>query len=441
MNTGTKILIAALVVVASVFGFWEYFTRSQGSRPRAQAGEKAEPEWVGPYTPLANPSAAKYKPPQDREPDMQLYDKAVLYLMDVQEPDGHFDSARAGAAPEFCNLNGDIANTALAAWVLMGASTGLSQNPEAVRRAKLAVKWMESKLRPDGFIADINAPGEPVVAQLFAADTFRVATSYSTRDKRRELTNKLASAALLKMRAKNGGYGPDANSEEPRPDVLALASFVYKYASLDGYKFDAFFSGEKPKNGGVSFANEDLIVDNLRAGMKRLDAKAHPSGAIFTEKAGGPSDWRATVSGMQAMFLINPSRSSVLPALNFMLGELDKKTESFPLVTRQIAWGKNGEGYDALTMWQGTISIIYMFTDAKIEFKSWTENVREILRAHQTAEGSWPVAGMDSRRGRVWRTCLHAMTLILTSPPPPPPGPAPDNPPTVTPPPPDSKKK
>src|ERR1043165_8535665 len=207
LSTGTKIFIAGLVVVASVFGFWEYFTRMQGSLAAVHVSEKSEPEWVAPYTPLANPSAAKYVAPPDRHIDLQLYDKAVLYLMDVQEADGHFDSARAGAAPEFCNLNGDMACTALAAGVLMGASSGKSQKKDAVKCAKRAVKWMDSKLQPDGFIVDVQAPGEPVIAQLFATDTFRFATSYSTRDDRRELTNKLASAALLKMKAKSGGEG------------------------------------------------------------------------------------------------------------------------------------------------------------------------------------------------------------------------------------------
>ncbi|HLX59846.1 MAG TPA: hypothetical protein VKX17_01070 [Planctomycetota bacterium] len=453
MTTGVKLFIAVLAVAASTFGFWKYFNglnanpaesrietpRDAPSRPAestkpvetakttlpAQTAESSVPRPAHSGADLT-PSAAKYIAPPERSLDMQMFDKAVLYLIDIQEPDGHFDSAKAGAAPEFCNLNGDIANTALAAWVLMGSSSGRDQNPPALAGARKAVQWLESKIKPDGFIVDPAGPGEPVISQLFATDMFRLAAAYSTRDKLRQTTNLLASAALMKMRAKNGGFGPDTHSDEPRSDVLALAAFVFKYASLDGFKFDAFSEAPKTKDGSSPF--EDDIIANLRAGMKRLDAKVHPSGAVFAEKAGGKADWRATIGGMQAIFLINPSRAAVNPALDFIFGEFDKKTESYPLIPLMLSWGKSGEGYDALTLWQGTISVIYMFTDDKYQYRTWAENVREMLRAHQERDGSWPVAGLDAKRGKIWRTTLHAMTLILTAPPPPPPGPPPDPP-------------
>ena len=378
----------------------------------------------------ANASAAGYIAPKDRSMDMQLFDKALLYLLDVQEPDGHFDSAKTGAAPEFQNLNNDIVITAIAAWVLMGSSSGVNQNTDALAGARKARRWMESKIKPDGIIAD--GPGESALAQFFASDLFRLAASYSTRDSLRQTTNRLNSAALLKMKAKNGGYGLNADSAEPNAEMLGFAAFVYKFAGYDGFKFDAYADeNKKPDDKNTTtktaFPIEDEILGNIRAGFKRLDSKADKSGAIFAEKPEGPPDWRATVGGMQAMFMINPSRTTVTPALEFIFGPFDKQTESYPRILEHVSWGKNGEGYDAMMLWQGSIAVIYMFTDDKYESKTWVGNLRTILKDHQSSDGSWAVAGEDAKRGRVWRTGLHAMTMALTSPPPPPPAPPPDD--------------
>jgi len=481
VNTSSKLLCAAVVVVASVGASWFVFSQSELPPPSTpvpvvQTSEKpveVKPaEFIPAPKPVAtnsvpnavpklavNPdgsipsgaSALKYKVPQDRSLDMQLFDKAILYLMDVQEDDGHFDSKKTGAAPEFQTLNNDIILTSISAWVLLGSSSGVNQNVEAVARARKAVKWLESKTKPDGTIGDVNGPGESAMAQMFASDTFRLAVTYSMRDSLRQATSRMNSVALRRMSAKNGGFGPIAKCDEPSTEMLALSAFVFKFAGYDGFKFDSLTetpdepkstaskidvwvgkegpakSGEKKPDSKAAFPIEDEILGAIRAGFKRLDAKTDPSGAVFCEKVGGPADWRATVGGMQGMFLINPSRSSVNPALAFVFGPFDKATESYPRILENVSWGKSGEGYDAMSLWQGSIAVIYMFTEDKYESKTWVGNLRTMLKEHQGPDGSWPVAGMDAKRGRVWRAGLHAMTMALTAPPPPPPAPPPDD--------------
>ena len=440
MSTPFKLVFAAVVVLASVGASWYVFNSPHEPavapplpipmpEPKPTVAPKntisvstdSSPSVSADGSIPANASALRYRAPKDRGDDMQMFDKAVLYLMDVQDPDGHIDSARTGAAPEFQNLNNDIALTSIAAWVMMGSSSAQNQNPEAVARARKAVRWLESKTQPDGTIGDVNGPGEAVLAQLFACDAFRMAVSYSTRESLRAETSRLNSVALRKMSAANGGYGSKANSAEPRADMIALASFVFKFAGYDGFKFDSVDTTKKPAS-KAAFPIEDEILDNLRAGMKRLE-----SAPVFAEKAGGPSDWRSTVCGMQAAFMINPSKTTVTPALEFVFGPFDKATESYPRVLQHVAWGKSGEGYDALALWQGSIAVVYMFTEDKYESKTWMGNVRSIFRTHQAPDGSWPVAGEDGKRGRAWRTGLHAMTLALIAPPPPPAAPPADD--------------
>ena len=456
MNTSTKLLIAFIVVVACIGGSWLAFSQPPSVPPQVPETEIAStstdvrvnhsPEIPNAATHMvaadgsisANASALKYQMPKERSLDMQLFDKALLYLMDVQDADGHFDSKKTGAAPEFQTLSNDIILTSVGAWVLMGSSVGVNQNPEAVARARKAIQWLESKLKPDGTIGDGDGPGETAAAQFFASDAFRLAVSYSTRESLRVETGHLNSVALRRMMAKNGGYGPSAKSDEPTADMLALASFVFKFAGYDGFKFDAISPAdktvdEKTKNSKGAFPIEEEILDHLRAGFKRLDSKQDPAGAIFAEKAGGPSDWRSTVCGMQGIFMINPSRKTVTPALEFVFGPFDKKTESYPRVLEHVSWGKSGEGYDAIALWQGSIAVVYMFTEDKYESKTWIGNLRTMLKEHQSPDGSWAVAGEDAKRGRVWRTALHAMTLALTTPPPPPPAPPPDDATTNTP--------
>ncbi len=446
MTTPTKLFLAAIVVVVCVGASWFAFSQPPAPPTVEPVGLPIAPVHVPTQTVVAplpektaigkttakdgsipsDATALIYKAPTDRSLDMQLFDKAVLYMMDVQEADGHIDSNRTGAAQEFRNRNNDIILTSVGAWIMMGSSSAANPNPEAVGRARKAIRWLEAQTQSDGTVGDVDGPGESALAQLLAADAFRLAVSYSTRDSLRQETSRLNSVALRKMGSKNGGFGTRANSDEPSADMIALASFVFKFAGYDGFKFDAVTT-ENKTDGKTAFPIEDEIIGNLKAGLKRLDSLADKSGAVFAEKSGGPSDWRSTVCGMQGVFMINPSRATVTPALNFVFGDFDKATESYPRVLEHVRWGKNGEGFDALSLWQGSIAVVYMFTEDKYESKTWIGNLRKILVDHQGPDGSWAVAGEDAKRGRAWRTGLNAMTLALIAPPPPPPAPPADD--------------
>ncbi len=391
---------------------------------------------------ITNPSAVKYVPPKDRFDELQLCDKAVLFLLDSQESDGHWSSARTGAAKAFQNLNGDIGLTAIAAYVLMTSSTKDSPNPRAVAAGGKAVRWIESKMNADGTVGELNGPGEQVFSQFLAGAAFMQAAGMSTRESLRKEGQKVIAVSLMKMRAKNGGYGPDMNSVEPRMDVLTWAACICKFASNEGLYF------ELPQFGGAELpepkddkardarykahrAAEDEILNNIRTGLKRLEAAgtSAPEGkssGVFAQQPGGAADWNATIAGMLANFLISPQRSTVAPSLEFVFGPFDAKSENYPRIAEFVRWGERGEGYRSDVAWFGTFAVSYLFTDDKFQHKTWAGLMRPLLKSHQQPDGGWPVAGDDAQRGRVWRTAMHTLTLIQLAPPPPPPAPPED---------------
>lgn len=391
---------------------------------------------------LPNPSAAKYAPSKDRPDELQLCDKALLFIMDAQEEDGHWSSSRTGAGSAYSNLNSDIGLTALAAYVLMMSSTKENPNQKGVAAGARGVKWIQSKLNADGTVGQLNAPGEQTLSQLLSGLMFMQAAGMSTREGLRRDGQRLISVALLRMKAQKAGYGPDANSAEPRMDVMAWAACVYKFAANESIYFELpQFGGAdlpEPKDEKARDArykanrvNEEQIVENLRAGLKRLEAPGTTapegkSSGIFSESPGKPADWDATIAGMLANFLISPQRSTVQPSLDFVFGEFDPKTESYPRVFQKMRLPEGNDGYRTDTAWFGSFAVAYLFTDDKYQHKTWVGNLKPMIRTQQQPDGGWPAAGPDAKRGRVWRAAMHALTLMQLAPPPPPPTPPSD---------------
>src|SRR5688572_24698890 len=100
-----------LFIVAFVLGcgMMQFFlTRQEDSNsPRSGVSDPQKLDVKG------GPSAARYVPPAGLNVEMQAFEKAVLFLLDRQEPDGHWSAQKNGSAPEFQNENGDIALTSL----------------------------------------------------------------------------------------------------------------------------------------------------------------------------------------------------------------------------------------------------------------------------------------------------------------------------------------
>src|ERR1043165_9711117 len=117
--------------------------------------------------PLPKPlPPSQYVAPKDRSAEMQAFDKAVLYLSAQQEDDGHWDAKKSGASGDFAGVNGDIASTALATYALLCSAQGKNQSRDAMMRAKRGLEWLRAKLQPDGRVAELDAPGEPVLTQM-----------------------------------------------------------------------------------------------------------------------------------------------------------------------------------------------------------------------------------------------------------------------------------
>lgn len=371
------------------------------------------------------PTAESYVPPEGRSPELQAFDRAALFLGAMQEEDGHWSAARSGAAPEFSGVNGDITCTALATYVMLCTSQGKVQNMAAIKRAKRGIEWLSTHIKPDGRIVQESPTGEPVVAQFISAMAFMQAATMSTRPKLREQSVALVRYAVVKMQSTAGGYGAFAKAPQCRADISGLATFVFKSALMEDIKFSDGAATD------VSKLNTE-IENNLRAGQQRLSADPEKKNGILQALGSmppqkGEPDWDATLCGITARTLLLATLTELRPAIAFMLQDYDAATTSYSGLKGRMEWGADGGSFRSLSLWQGTLSSVYLFTENANEGKAWNDAVRKVLLGHQSKNGSWPVAGEDAKRGTVWRASLHALSLILLAPPPPPPQPPTDN--------------
>jgi hypothetical protein len=372
-----------------------------------------QPEIVVPPKGTQNPPPTlAYTPVEGRSAEMQAFDKALLFIAAQQEPDGHWSAARSGAAPEFSNANGDVASTALAAYAMLCAIQVKTPIPDGLGRARRALDWLQKRVRVDGGIADEAASGDPVVAQLLSCMTFIQAGSMSTRENIRSIAGSATRYAFKNMPAEGGGFSTSARAKHARADATALAVFVYQAARMD-----KILSVGQPESADAEVtAFETEIEKKLKAGVQALIVAPEKKDGVFSADSGEKKpDWDATVASLLMQINLNLPPKVVTPGFNFVLGEPDK-LGTYPGPESNMAWGSSGEGYRALTLWFGTFAFA-LYGDTSEETKAWEKKIRPLIFEHQAADGSWPVAGHDGERGKVWRTALTALSLILVNPP------------------------
>jgi hypothetical protein len=402
MNKGDGIHTLRAVIVLALLGFSELPVC--GGEPIQQ--------------PLPSPlPVSQYVPPAGRNAELQAFDKAVLFLSATQEPDGHWDAKKAGANADFSGLNGDIASTSLATYALLCSAQGKLQNRDAMMRAKRGLEWLLARIQTDGRIADEAAPGEPVVAQLLASMAFLQSASMSTRNVLREAAGNTTRYAILKMRAANGGYGATPNAAAARADITALATFTFRSARMEEVKFDE----ANPK---VDSEIEAHIKKGVTALLLNPEKKDGLYRLLSTDQA---VDWNATVGGALTQVLLLAPPSALSNSMRYIFTEEDKATSTFPALKEKFSWGAGGEGYRALSLWQCSLSIVYLYQEHTKEWKAWTGVAKPILLERQNKDGGWDVGGHDGARGRIWRTGFQAMALTLLAPAPPPPTLPPDD--------------
>ena len=374
------------------------------------------------------PPASEYKAPPGRSPEMQAFDKAVLYLEATQERDGHWDAAKSGGSPEFSGLNGDIAITALATEALVRTSQGKIQDPAALAHAKRALEWLLNHTQPDGRVADESAPGEPVISQMFAANLYLQTSSMSTRPRLRDAATTTINYALKNMTASCGGYGAAPKSSTARSDITGLATYLFASARMESITFDSKDVAPPSPAVPTKVKPDVELENNIKAGLKLLMSDSEKKSHKYVAVSGDTqADWDSTLSGAMAQTLLLVTLSSMKNGMNFIYGDLDEKTQTYPTLQAHLQWGKSGEGYKAMSLWQGTIAMAYNYSDNTPQLKNWITAARAILFDHQSPDGSWPVAGPDTARGKIFRTALHALTLVWLAPPPQPAPPPPQD--------------
>jgi hypothetical protein len=380
-------------------------------------------------TTTTNPVAG-YKPPEGRTPELQVFDKAVLFLGAQQEADGHWSVAKSGGAPGFANLNGDITLTAICTAAMLDACSFKQTNPEALGRARKGLDWLTQHVRENGAIGDEAGPGEPVAAQIFSALTFLQAGDLSSRASVRENAAKLCRYAITAMTAEPGGFGATKGAKATRADLTAWATVLFNQARSAYVPFYVAEAGKTENEIANLEADSNRKTErSIRAALKALQCEPKSSGAFARSSDKLEPDWDATVSGLlvDAAFVIQGN--DVQSGLKYMLGtDYDpEKTRAFPGITQHATWGEKGNGYSALSLMTGSMMMYNVFGPQQAVWGVWSNTVIGMLSEHQLPDGSWDAAGPDASLGRFWRTALNARVLVLLAPPqmPPPPPPVP----------------
>ena len=369
------------------------------------------------------------KPLPRRSPEMQAFDKAILYLMSQQEEDGHWSAEKSGASPEFRTINGDITLTALAAATMLDACSYKQQNPKAMAAAKKAMQWLTARIRADGGIADETAGGEPVTAQIFAALTLLQAADLSARQTLHDNAAKVCRHAALSMQRKDGGFGATPGDPAVRADLTALALVMFNQARGSDVTF-----GDAPVKGPVEQETLRKIENSIRAGLKALSSDPKNKGILAFSSDKLEANWDGTMDGLLIEAALQIQGAEADAGLTYVLGveysaDNQETIKSFPGFEQHVKWGEKGEGYAALTLLEGSMMFYNVYGPQQLAYNAWSKAVLDLILTHQSPDGSWDAAGFDARLGRFWRTGLQARILLLLAPPPMPMPPPPPDPP------------
>jgi hypothetical protein len=323
---------------------------------------------------LPNP-AAGYQPAPGRSSEMQAFDKAILYLSASQHEDGHWSAAESGADPEFATIDGDISLTALATAALLDACAYKDSSPETHTAAGRGLKWLQAH----------QTDGQTTRAQIFTAMAFLPAARLSTSGGVEDNAVKLCRRAIASM----------CSSSSLRADLTALGTFTYISARFS----DIAYSDTKEARS---------IELSIRSSLPPLNVAL--------------DDWNEMLAGLLTRSILRIKGFDSEAGLNAVLGvqyEPGKFDENagFPGLESHVQWGANGEGYEALSMYLGTILFCNYHPEDPALWCSWMRRALSVMTAHQSSDGSWEVAGRDAKFGRIWRTALHARAIALFEPP------------------------
>jgi hypothetical protein len=356
-----------------------------------------------------------YIPPENRSEALQAFDKALLFIVNQQEADGHWSASRTGAEKEFCNPNTDLTLTALSTYTLLNALIGKQPNPALIESSRRGLRWLREKLRADGGIADLHGPGEPVVAQLFCSLVFIQAASMSPLDIFAKQATLTTQYGLLQMTNFEEGFNTRKELKNSRLDVTTLAAFLYRNALTSNIRFSV------TKEDIEKFAVELRIEKGIQAVLKKTRIASDKQAGVFRMNSSADTadlmredDFDATLCALLTQILANLPPKEVSPGFSFILGT-PSESGLYPNAGEKLSWGKTGEGYRALPTWFGSLAFAF-YGDHESCFRAWSKAFQESILSHQAKDGSWDASGPDARYGRIYRTALTACSLLLLNP-------------------------
>jgi hypothetical protein len=327
------------------------------------------------------------------EDSQRAVERALVWLVSVQEADGRWDADRHGAGRgpaeddaniadrQYAGKNSDTGLTALAVLALLGNGNSLSQGVYSVH-VERAVEWLISVQKPDGALTGDAARFEAMychgMATLALAEAYAMEPDALARSALRKPLEK-ALAFTASMQLDDGGWRYLAR-QEGGGDM-----------SMFGWQLMAFRSAQ---DGGIA------IPETTRTKMISFLTRRSRG------KEGGLASYRESDPVTAAM-----TAESIF--CKQMLG-----------MKRDNAMAREGVAYllqhrprlAELNLYYWYYGTLAMFQHGGEDWTRWNDALRDLLVSEQVAEGplagSWDPKDAHSRYGgRLYSTALSTLCL------------------------------
>ncbi len=325
------------------------------------------------------------------EDSQRAVERALRWLVSVQEPDGRwkpsrFDAGNGPADPQYedrpqAGRRADTGITALVVLALLGNGNSLHTGPYSVP-VERGVHWLIQQQHSDGSLAGDALRFEAMychgMATLALAEAYAMETDAATRALLRSpLERALQYSAAAQL--SDGGW-------RYLPHQLGGGDM-----SMFGWQLMAFRSAQ---DAGLP------MPEQTRAAMLRFlrDRSLGPSGALAGYRAGDPPTPAMTAEALfcKQMLGLNRNDPAAADAVRYLLQHRPRLAD--------------------LNLYYWYYGTLAMFQHGGTEWEQWNNALRDLLVSEQVAEGpfagSWEPRDLHARYGgRLYSTALATLCL------------------------------
>ncbi|MGH7144333.1 MAG: prenyltransferase/squalene oxidase repeat-containing protein [Planctomycetota bacterium] len=339
-------------------------------------------------------SAAPLRAAQDPQPPPDTLSMALEWLAQHQEPDGHWDSVKNGAAK---NDRCDTAATGLA--VLAFLSAGITdRRGEYKDNVKRALEWIIKQQNTEGGImpgangkeAGMDAETTHAICGMALAECFGMSHAPTVKEAAQKAIEYSAHVLQHGKGVDLTGWGGDKKS----PGETEIT--VWFVAHLKCARLAGLAVPQESFQGAIVFLDQMELKDNPK---DPTGGHHYKNSNADTQSAPLP-----TVSGCWARMLMGWPTDELRPAITWAV---DKK--GLP------AWGDKGEKFDWTYFYMG---MRLASNCSGTLWERWNSVRSQLLVSHQCqtgdAKGSWDTSAGAGDRGQVVSTAFGVLCLEVS---------------------------